>query len=210
MNKRKLLLTAFVALGVLLLSVGSYGASVRPFDPRFDPATAWNGIELVFQTESGTDGKQVWKYVRDSYGKWRLEILEGKRAGDIRIFTGTEYYAYNAEADVLNITQQSGSRRLEASRVLVPELTIRIGNPADWRTIGTSRIAGFDTVEVASNDGSERVWVNPEKGIPVKYTNGVQTWTLLSAKLGQTHPTELFAPPQAKIVVRPTADRQRP
>lgn len=196
----------WVFSGVALLVVGfllphAFSAPITPYVPDFDWKTAWNGLEITFKTD-GPKGAQIWRYLHGDSGQWRLELVESNRGRMTSIFDGKAQYYYDPVADFLSETPVPTSRsyEVEAGYLLRPSLAILVGNPDRWEVVGQSTMKGFRVVEVASKDGSERLWIDPEHGLPVKWTADSRTWELLTAKFGQQHGAEQFTPPQAKHV----------
>lgn len=191
-------IVSFLGLALLLIVIPR--TLVKSSQPRlypddYNPQHSWNGIEMTFQTTSVEEGEQRWQYVRDDNGRWRLDILEGRHAGNTTIFAKETLYEYHFEADHLIVIPYS--HQVEASFLLRPELPLVLSDPKAWSVQGRTTIQGISVVHLASSDKSEQLWIDHQRGIPVRYTNATTVWELLSARLGETHHNNLFAAPRA-------------
>ena len=143
-------------------------------------------------------GQQTWRYIRDDHGRWRLDTLEGTHAGDVTIYDGSFLYDYHQQADQTIAVPYA--YQVEASFVLRPELAIILGTSAAWSVEKRIQVDGTDVVQVASTDGSEKVWVDPSLGVPIRYTTSGGRWELISATIGNAFDSEVFNPPEASTI----------
>lgn len=186
-------------LAILLVSRAT-GAPITPYTPNFDWKTAWNGLEITFQTND-PDGTKVWEYIHGDQGEWRLTPLGNAASQEMTlVFDGKTRYHYDPRADLLSEMPVPSdiSYQIGASYLLRPYFALAVGDPGRWDVVGRSKMKGFPVVEVAKKDGSERLWINPDHGLPIKWVSNEHSWELLTVKFDQKHGAERFAPPQAK------------
>lgn len=185
------------------LGLASCHLSPCPFAASYDPKTAWSGLELTYRLTGAAPEPQVWRFIRDDRGRWRHELVQGRAPATLTISDGRTEYTYFPGVGQLEETIYARAYGPpDPHQVLSPLLVFRLNDPTQWTAIGTSKLQGFDVVEVISKDGSERIAVNPAHGLPVRHTTGKLTWELVSARFGQSFTEGQFQPPTAKTVVR--------